>query len=211
MSFSKLACISLVLSMVASCSDDNTTTADKRPVRNDSAVSIKEQVNPHSNVDASPMDMSYFPIDYPKAKMAKPNLAPPVMRVIYSRPHLGGRRMFQGIIKYGQVWRLGANESTEIEFFKNVTIQGKPVKAGRYVIYSIPQKDKWTIVLNTSIDSWGLKIDSTRDVSKFDIPASENNNPLEYFTMLFEKIPNGAELVIGWDDVLARLPIEFTE
>lgn len=167
--------------------------------------------NPYAPIDVSPMDMSYFPVDYPKLKMAGDIGTPPVIRLIYSRPHLQGRKLFQNLLKYGEPWRLGANEATEIEFYRNVSIQGKKISAGRYVLYSIPEENKWTIVLNTNIDTWGLKIDASKDIQRFEIPIAHNNPRLEYLTMIFERTNFGAELIIGWDDVLGRLPIEFTD
>ena len=166
-------------------------------------------VNPLASVDISPMDMSYFPVDYPKIKMTNPNIAPPVARVIYSRPHLQRRALFNGILKYDEPWRLGANEASEIEFYKTVTIQGKKIPAGRYIIYGIPHMDKWTIILNSNIDSWGLKQDASKDTGRFEIPITTNGYSLEYFTMVFEKTDNGADLVIAWADIIARLPIKF--
>lgn len=166
-------------------------------------------VNTYANVDISPMDMSYFPVDYPKLKMANANIQPPVIRLIYSRPHLQRRILFNEILKYDEPWRLGANEASEIQFYKNVTIQGKKIRAGRYTIYGIPHHDKWTIILNSNIDTWGLKQDSTKDVGRFEIPISTNGASLEYFTMVFEKMDKGANLIIAWADIVAKLPIEF--
>ncbi|RYG38664.1 MAG: DUF2911 domain-containing protein, partial [Chitinophagaceae bacterium] len=140
--------------------------------------------NIYAQVDISPMDMSYFPVDYPKIKMANSAVAPPLARVVYSRPHLQRRRLFSGILKYDEPWRLGANESTEIDFYKNVTVAGKKIKAGRYILYCIPHKDSWTIILNDNIDTWGLKQDPAKDVERFKVPATSNNPLLEYFTMV---------------------------
>jgi Protein of unknown function (DUF2911) len=106
-------------------------------------------------------------------------------------------------------WRLGANEASEIEFFKNVTIQDKKVNAGRYIIYCIPYKDKWTMILNNDIYTWGLKIDSTKDLMRFDIPVQKAPANLEYFTMVFQPVTNGANLVMAWENTEARLPINF--
>jgi hypothetical protein len=166
-------------------------------------------VNTYASVDISPMDMSYFPVDYPKLKMANANTPQPVTRLIYSRPHLQRRSLFNGILKYDEAWRLGANEASEIQFYRNVTIQGKKIKAGRYIIYGIPHKDKWTIILNSNIDTWGLKQDSTKDVGRFQIPITTNGTSLEYFTMVFEKMDKGANLIIAWADIVVKLPIEF--
>lgn len=166
-------------------------------------------VNTYASVDISPMDMSYFPADYPKHKTANgARLSPPVARIIYSRPHLS-KRKFDSIIKEGEPWRLGANESSEITFYQPVTIQDKKINTGRYIIYAIPHPDNWTIVLNSNTDTWGLKQDSTKDLHRFTIPVSKGNPSIEYFTMVFEKTGTGADLIIAWDDRLARLPLSF--
>ena len=167
-------------------------------------------VNGYASVDVSPMDMSYYPSDYPKLKTANGSkLAPPVVRVVYSRPHLS-RRTFDSIIKLNEPWRLGANESSEINFYQAVTIEGKKVNPGRYILYAIPHAEEWTIVLNTNTDTWGLKQDSAKDLHRFNIPVSRGNPSLEYFTMVFEKTKTGADLIIAWDDRLARLPLSFS-
>jgi hypothetical protein len=166
--------------------------------------------SPYIPVDISPMDMSYFPVDYPKLKMTNNHLPPPVMRVIYSRPHRQGREMFHDVLKYGEHWRMGANEATEIDFYRDVSIQGKQVKTGRYIIYCILGPATWTVILNTNLDSWGLQQDTTKDVHRFEIPVTHGNPVLEYYTMKFEKTSYGADLLMAWDDVIAKLPINFT-
>jgi hypothetical protein len=196
-----------------SCSENKNEkpiTAADQP-KNDSTQQVNNEIpyNPYTAVDVSPMDMTYFPVDYPKLKMAKILTGQPLARVIYSRPHLQGRSLFNGVLKYGEPWRLGANEATELELFKAATIAGKKIPAGRYVLYCIPQKDKWTIVLNSSIDSWGLHPDESGDIARFDIPASTNGYRLEYFTMLFEKKGEQADLLMAWDNIEARLSFQF--
>lgn len=160
-------------------------------------------------VDKSPMDMVYYPVDYPKLKMSRNVQEPLVARVIYSRPQKSGRAIFGDVLKYGNPWRLGANEATEIEFFKDVTVEGKKVGKGRYVLYCIPFEKEWTLILNSDLFTWGLKIDSTKDVYKFTIPINRTNYPFEVFTMEFEKAGTGAELVMEWDSVRAKLPFTF--
>ena len=153
--------------------------------------------------------MSYFPVDYPQLKISKGTTEPPKARIIYSRPHLGGRRLFQNLLSYNEPWRLGANEATEIDFYKDATIQGKKIKAGRYILYCIPEKEKWTIVLNNNIDSWGLHPDTSQDIARFQIPVTTTTSSLEYFTMYFKQLNAGAELVMAWDYLEARLPMSF--
>jgi hypothetical protein len=165
--------------------------------------------NPYVIVDISPMDMSYYPAGYPKLKMAKAVSALPMARVVYSRPHLQGRQLFHNLLKYGDLWRLGANESTELDIYTDAYIQNKKIKAGRYVLYCIPQPDNWTIIINSNIDSWGLQPDSTKDIARFIIPVKQTANHLEYYTMIFEKTSNGADLLMAWDNLEARLPFRF--
>lgn len=192
--------------------EKQTIPANETPKKDTNlALNPQQFTNPYSSVDKSPMDMSYFPADYPQLKMATNSTRPPVARVIYSRPQLQGRHVFGDVLKYGETWRLGANEATEIQFYQDVMILGKKIKAGRYILYCIPQEDKWSVILNSNIDSWGLKQDPSKDVQKFDIPAVHNHNasPLEYFTIIFEKTATGADMLIAWGDVVARLPISL--
>ncbi|MEP6514451.1 MAG: DUF2911 domain-containing protein, partial [Parafilimonas sp.] len=126
-----------------------------------------------------------------------------------SRPHLNGRVLFKDVLKYGEPWRLGANESTEIEFFKDVTIQGKKVKTGRYIIYTIPNEKKWTIILNSNINTWGLRQDSTKDLFHFEAPVIIVDHHTEYFTMIFNDADYGADLLMAWDNLEVSLPIKF--
>ncbi|MDP4264713.1 MAG: DUF2911 domain-containing protein [Bacteroidota bacterium] len=203
--------ILMTLVFFISCKENEKPAVAKAVVSTDSIPNINDEtvVNRYAPVDVSPMDMSYFPIDYPKLKMTDNNIAPPIARVIYSRPHLEGRQLFHDVLKYGERWRLGANEATELDLYREVTIQNKKVKPGRYVLYCILGPDKWSMVLNSNIDSWGLKQDTTKDIQHFDIPVTHGNPPLEYFTMVFEKTDKGADLIMAWDDVLAKLPINF--
>lgn len=167
--------------------------------------------NPLSAVDKSPMDISYFPVDYPKLKMTGQDKNQPIARVIYSRPFKDGRKIFGALQKYGEVWRMGANEATEIEFFREVTIHNKKVAAGRYILYCIPYEDKWTIILNNDLFTWGLKIDASKDVLRTEIPVEKAQNNFEALTIVFEGAKEGANLIIAWDDVKASLPVSFNK
>ena len=199
----------ILLGLVSCNEQQSQPTVRPTLLPNDSNLLKTDSLNPYAPVDVSPMDMSYFPVDYPVQKMAGKTKTPPVARVIYSRPHRQGRRIFGSLLKYGEPWRLGANEATEIEFFQPVTIQNKKVTKGKYVMYTIPYQDKWTIVLNTNLNTWGLKPNPKDDVFHFDIPIQITNQPVEYFSMVFQQTGSGADLVMAWDTVVARLPIQF--
>ncbi len=169
-----------------------------------------------SSIDKSPMDMSYFPKDYPKDKMATPNLQNLIARVIYSRPQKNGRIIFadtsvnQNFIQhYGKEWRLGANEATEIEFFKPVTIKGKQFSPGRYILYCIPYPDKWKIIFNSNLFSWGLHMDKTKDIAEIELPVSKSNAETEFFTMVFQNASYGCDLVMVWGDIKVVMPVNF--
>ncbi|HMJ48013.1 MAG TPA: DUF2911 domain-containing protein [Ferruginibacter sp.] len=172
-------------------------------------------INEYAPRDQSPMDMSYYPLDYPVQKMNGTDSTGPVARIIYSRPHKKGRNIFgdkpESLCQYGKEWRLGANEATELELFENVNISGKNVSRGRYIVYCIPFADKWTIIFNTNLFTWGLQRDHSKDIFKVDIPVSKQIPALEDFTMVFISTPGGADLLMAWDDVKASLPIDFSK
>ncbi|MBK6936330.1 MAG: DUF2911 domain-containing protein [Chitinophagaceae bacterium] len=206
----------LLTGLFVSCGNNEetnlkTSAGDLRLRIKDSASNgfVEQKLNPYAAVDVSPIDMAYFPADYPKLKMANQAVGEPLARVIYSRPHLQGRHIFHEVLKYGEPWRLGANESTELELFSDVSIKGKKIKEGRYVLYCIPQPDTWTVVINNNTDSWGLQPDKSKDIGKFEVPATKTNNSIEYFTIIFEKTNAGANLLMAWDDTEVRLPLLF--
>jgi hypothetical protein len=174
------------------------------------------KANEYAAIDQSPLDISYCPADFPQQKMNDPALkASPVARVIYSRPHKKGRIIFgeggKSICPYGKPWRLGANESTEIEFFKPVVINGRNINTGRYVLYCIPYADRWVIVFNNNLNSWGLNIDSSKDVFKTEVPVQQQSPVLEDFTMFFIETSTGADLLMAWDNVKILLPVTYSK
>lgn len=171
--------------------------------------------NEYVSADQSPMDISYYPTDFPQQKMAGGTKADmPVARVIYSRPHKKGRIIFsnseKSLCPYGKPWRLGANEATEIEFFIPVVIDGKNIAAGRYVLYCVPFADKWVIALNSNIDTWGLAMDPAKDILRTEVPSQQQAPVLEDFTIVFDAAAHGSDLIMAWDNVKAVLPLTFS-
>lgn len=197
-----------ILLLLAGCAEEQ-----KQPVTKstDSSTVFEHHnvPNPLQPVDKSPVDISYFPVNYPQLKMAGQDKNPPVARVIYSRPFKDGRKIFGSLQKYGEVWRMGANEATEIEFFRDVTIQGKKVNAGRYILYCIPYEDKWVMVLNNDLFTWGLKIDTKKDVISVEVPVEKLTTPFEALTIVFENAKDGFNVTVAWDDVKASLPVSL--
>lgn len=197
-------CLSLFL---FSCSEENEKpNTNTKPLKADTNQIRHAAINPYSPVDLSPMDISYFPVDFPVLKMTKGTPEAPVARVAYSRPHRQGRKIFGGLLKYGEPWRLGANEATEIELFQPLRIQGKTVAKGRYILYCIPTDSSWTIIFNTNTYTWGLKQDPKKDAYRFVVPIQKTPSNIENFTMVFMGQGTEGNLMIAWDDVEARLP-----
>ena len=162
-----------------------------------------------TDLDKSPMDMNYYPPNYPILKMNGKVSDAPVARIIYSRPQKNGRQIFGGIVKYGEVWRMGANEATEIEFFRNVKLNNKTIPKGRYTVYAICNNDSWTIILNQEKDIWGLYYNDKKDIARAVVPVQKNGETVDALTMYFDPARNGASLNILWDDVKVAVPFNF--
>lgn len=161
-------------------------------------------------VDKSPMDMSYYPANYPVLKINDKITESLGARVLYSRPQKGGRTIFGGLLKYGEVWRLGANEATEIEFFKHVRFAGKKINKGRYTLYAIVNETNWTIIINKETDTWGaFKYDATKDLVRKEVPVQKTDVPFESLAMAFEKSSTGFNLIVAWDNVKVSIPFTF--
>src|SRR5215218_8295819 len=121
----------LLLPLLYSC--ENKTPAAKpinQQVIEDTNLIKRKVANPYLPVDISPMDMVYFPGDFPVQKMNGKAGTLPQARLVYSRPHRQGRKIFGNIVKWGEPWRLGANEATEIQLFQPATIQKKRIEKG---------------------------------------------------------------------------------
>jgi Protein of unknown function (DUF2911) len=187
-------------------------------VNTDKSEIVKPLIEPaksYTAVDKSPLDISYYPANYPMLKMNGGDTNTLIARLIYSRPQKNGRTIFGNepppkcVQQYGEYWRLGANEATEIEFFKPVIIKGQKILKGRYIIYCIPNENSWRIIFNSNLFSWGLHPDTKKDIAKIEIPVSKTNQNTEYLSMVFEQAATGANLIIAWDNVKASLPISF--
>lgn len=158
--------------------------------------------------------MSYYPVNYPILKIQNKATEPICARVIYSRPQKNGRSVFGELVEYGKVWRLGANEATEIELFKDAKIGANKLKKGKYTLYAIPYNDKWTLIFNKETDIWGaFQYDPKKDVLRIDLKTEKLADPVEAFSIVFEKIngstTSAANMIIAWDDVSAKVPFTW--
>jgi hypothetical protein len=133
------------------------------------------------------------------------------IKIVYSQPQKRNRALFGKLVPYGQVWRLGANEATEITMVKDIIVNNVPLKAGTYSMFAIPNEDKWTIIINRDVGLWGAyNYNNKSDVLRFDIPVKTTPSVSEAFTMMFDQNNELANLLITWDNVLVEIPVKFS-
>ncbi len=134
------------------------------------------------------------------------------MKVVYSQPFKKGRTTFGGLAKWGEVWRTGANEATEITFIRDVKIDGKVCRAGTYTLFTIPNPARWTVLLNSELGQWGAyNYKPEKDVMRFEATASKNNQIYEALLFQFIETDAGADLTLTWDDVKVTIPLVFSK
>ena len=159
-------------------------------------------------IDASPLDVVYYPLN--AAKVKKGDQSMPLIKVVYSRPAKKGREVFGVLEQFDKVWRLGANENTEISFAKAVTIGDKKIKAGTYSLFAIPTKNSWTIIVNKQTDRWGaFSYDQANDIARVVVPLTKTDKVIENFSITFADSTEGANLFMAWDTTQVMVPILF--
>lgn len=129
----------------------------------------------------------------------------------YSRPSLKGRRMFGGLLPYGELWRTGANASTKVTFSEAVQVQGHRINAGTYALYTIPNPDYWTVILHNNTELWGTggtEYKREEEACRFTVRAQKLLQPVETFTIDINEIRTDSAFVyLMWEDVRIRFHI----
>lgn len=136
-------------------------------------------------------------------------------KVTYGSPRLrdpqtGERREIFGKLEpYGKVWRLGANDATELTVTRDVMLGGKHLDAGTYTLFAIPNPDNWTLVVNRDLGQWGAyEHNPDTDVLRVDVPAQTSDSIYEAFTMQFKDVDATTKhLVMMWEDTVVEVPI----
>ncbi|MCZ6675587.1 MAG: DUF2911 domain-containing protein [Verrucomicrobia bacterium] len=129
-----------------------------------------------------------------------------VVSITYGRPGLKGRTL-EKMTPKDKVWRTGANESTVITLSGDVKIGGTSIDAGTYSIYTIPQGDKWTIIINSKL-SWGTQYDEAMDVERISVPATRDNGQVEWFTIYFSDLSDTSSVMnLRWGDTIVAATI----
>ena len=129
------------------------------------------------------------------------------VEVDYCRPYKKERKIFGGLVPYGEVWRTGANEATVIKFGQNVTVAGKPVKAGSYSLWTIPSQQGWTVIINGETGQWGTNYDAKRDVVRVPVNTRPLSPLADQFEITFVPEGNGTDMLLSWDSTEAVVPI----
>src|SRR5947199_7846758 len=146
--------------------------------------------------------------DVSQAAEVKQRVALTDIAVKYHRPLVNGRKIWGGLVPYGKVWRVGANENTTIEFSDPVSVEGKALDKGTYGLHMIPNQDSWTVIFSKTNTAWGsYSYDQKEDALRVDVkprPLAENKEALEFE---FEDLkPNSTAVTMKWE----KLGVPFT-
>lgn len=130
--------------------------------------------------------------------------------VDYSSPRMKGRKIFGDLVPYGEVWRTGANEATTFVTNTNLMVGGKAVPAGSYTIFTVPNPDKWSLIINKQTGEWGIPYKYESDeLARVDMKASRTPSPVENFTIAFDQSGKACTLNLSWENTKAS--VEFKE
>ena len=132
------------------------------------------------------------------------------IKITYSQPQKKRREIFGGLVPFGEVWRTGANEATEITTTQDVMLDSAVLNAGTYSLFTIPEKDYWTIIINTDVGLWGAyNYNPEKDLRRFKVPVLATDKVYEPFTIAFDHRNEVASLLIMWDETKVSIPIKF--
>jgi hypothetical protein len=128
--------------------------------------------------------------------------------VDYSSPRAKGRKIFGGLVPYGEVWRTGANDATTFVTSADLTVGGKDVPAGSYTIFTIPTADKWTLIVNKKTGEWGIPYKYESDeLARVPMSASKTSGPVENFTIAFAEAGGECTLQLSWENTQASVKV----
>ena len=130
--------------------------------------------------------------------------------VDYSSPRAKGRKIYGDLVPFGQVWRTGANEATSFVSTAGLSVGGKDVPAGNYTIFTVPNQDKWTLIINKQTGEWGIPYKYEDDeLARVDMSVSKTSGPVENFTISFHQMGSGCHMYLDWENT--RATVELTE
>ena len=135
------------------------------------------------------------------------------IHIDYSSPSVRGRMIYGGLLAYGEVWQSGAHNATWIETNKDITINENLLKAGKYGFFTIPNKDKWTIIFNKNWDQHGKDdYNENEDVLRFDVTPEISEEIIEQLTYQVEKLNDeGGIISLSWEKVSVSFPFVLSK
>lgn len=135
------------------------------------------------------------------------------VKLSYARPSAKGRKVFGGLVPFNQIWRTGANASTKLTFAQDVKIEGNPLKAGTYALYTIPGEKEWTVIIHTNTRHRSLAGDvykPAEDAFRFKVKPAATSNFVETFTINFGDITaNSCTVSVTWENTQIKFRIDF--
>ncbi len=131
-----------------------------------------------------------------------------MVNIDYSSPRAKGRKIFGGLVPFGEVWRAGANDATSLVTTADLVIGGKAVPAGSYTVFAIPDKDKWTLIISKKTGEWGTDYPGpSDDLTRVDMKVSALPSAVENFTIGLDKSAGGCTLRMDWETTRASVDI----
>ncbi len=131
------------------------------------------------------------------------------LTVNYSSPRAKGRKIFGALVPYGEVWRAGANEATTFVTDADLNVGGKTIPAGSFTLFTIPDKDKWTLIISKKTGEWGTPYPGAdSDFARIDMTVSTLPSSVENFTIAFDKNPSGCIMRLDWETTRASIAIK---
>lgn len=128
--------------------------------------------------------------------------------VDYSSPRAKGRKIFGGLVPYGEIWRTGANDATTLVTTADVTVGGKDVPGGKYTIFTVPAQDKWTLIINKHTGEWGIPYKyQSEELARVPMQVSKTSAPVENFTISFNQSGGDCALQMSWENAQASVEI----
>jgi hypothetical protein len=126
----------------------------------------------------------------------------------YSSPRMRGRKIYGGLVPYGEVWRTGANEATTFVNTADVVVGGKSVPAGNYTIFTVPNTDGWKLIINKKTGEWGIPYKYESDeLTRVDMKVSKLPSPVENLTIAYENRKGGCVMHIDWETTRASVSV----
>ena len=130
------------------------------------------------------------------------------INVDYSSPRMKGRKIFGGLVPFGQIWRAGANEATTFVTDTDLTVGGTTVPAGSYTIFTIPGADKWTLAISKKTGEWGTAYPGAdNDLARVDMKVSKLPSAVGNFTIAFDQSGAGCTLRMEWETTRASVDV----